>query len=474
MTEESQTTKASLTTKASSPATNASSPTKDSAPTEESPTTETSSTIDLWIKGAADIAWTRVVIPFFEWALAVFWLAMEMSKPFFAIAVAYGMLGVLTTSVTTAVSNIDGLRLVSGLPSLLCAVPLVSWSPFCVKAPNVPNVNVSGKLDSIIGAQNQLDTLVDISYATSLPMEIVATSMNAIQLGSAIKYFSDLESKEKIAENLFTFADRADAVAMALGEFIIDTHRSVGFILGMNRYMLRVLTKAHDRRSSPKMLSARMFIGRLPLSTWLAREFSFLHGPTDGDIVREYIQHVDMIYERIVKLADDGEAVEYGLKDLYGRLGDVAKDVSKEKYGLLNEHVWMLPTLWGLFGGDSRVDQKKVRKNIDLAQRMEHSLSNSSWLIANIRQELIKMRSNFKGARESFKDLPPGVATSWEMKPSELERHFQLIKGSVEPLEEKHGIVEKALKHDKRGNKLLSSLNVPLATGLGYKIVHWV
>ena len=397
---------------------------------------------------------------------------MGMSKPFFAIAVAYGILGVLTTSVTTAVSNIDGLSLVSGLPSLLCAVPLVSWSPFCVKA---PNVNVGGKLDSIIKAQNQLDTLIDIPYATSLPMEIVATSINAIHLGSAIKYFSDLKSKEKIAENLFGFADVADAVASTLGEFILDTHYNIDVILGMNRYMLRVLTEARERRSSPKMLSARIFISRLPLSTRLAGEFSFLHGPSDGDIVREYIQHVDLIHECIVKLADDGEAVENGLKDLYKRLGNIAKDVSKEKYGLLNEHVWMLPTLWGgLFSSDSRVDQKKLRRNIDLAQRMEHSLSNSSWLIANTRQELIQMRSHIKRAQKSFQDLPSGVATSWEMKPLELESHFQRIKGSVEPLEKKHGIVEKALKQDKRGDKLLSSLNVPLATGLGYKIVHWV
>jgi hypothetical protein len=117
-----------------------------------------------------------------------------MSKPFFTIAVAYLILGLLTESVNWAVSNIAPSNLVSSLPSFLCVIPFVTRTLLCTM--KASKIKVGDELDSILKTENQLDMLIEVAYADSLPTEIVHTRLSAVALGRAIEDYSEPPSKD--------------------------------------------------------------------------------------------------------------------------------------------------------------------------------------------------------------------------------------------------------------------------------------
>jgi hypothetical protein len=118
--------------------------------------------------------------------------------------------------------------------------------------------------------------------------------------------------------------------------------------------------------------------------------------------------------------------------------------------------------------------KKYVQKNIAIANRLETTLGNSTWIVETTLQELVKLKVHIKVAQDQLNPIVKAVAHTWRMDIFQLESHMEKIEGSIKPLTQKRDAARLAVELDKEEGKILSKLNVPKATGLGYKVREWI
>lgn len=416
-----------------------------------------------------EVAWTGFVFPFFNWALAVFWLAMQIAKPFVAIALAYALLGALTASATTAVSSLNVSSAVSNLSTLLfCAIPMVSQSPFCGN--EAPSRTLGNQCNAFIDTQGQLEVFINLAYAKNMPLEILATKENAKSLSLKVLY-STLSQRKEISNELGRFVSKASHSSYRLRAFLAATSTAVEVILSMNKNTLVQLQRARDGRLSTSMRAFQRLLTVLPRP--IAIGFAYDQRPSDATILSLYIRHVIVMHEYVEQLIARTDELGHIFEGLSRSLGKVARLVAADTSGLVNERDVLLSKLWMLSSSQKLLDKQRLEKDIELANRLERGLGRASGLVGHVRDKLIEMRTHIEGVRDSFQSARSDLTTSWAIEPSELEAHIRRIEGSINPLIEQHKAVQQAVAKDKDGSSVLSSLQAPHATtGLPYTVIH--
>ncbi|KAH0833333.1 hypothetical protein J3R83DRAFT_12401 [Lanmaoa asiatica] len=223
--------------------------------------------------------------------------------------------------------------------SPLCIIPGISKSALCVLIQPVPSVNFE-KLANIQGST--FEQLVGESAGGSqLSIEVLRAEMATQDLSLLVRY-SDLKSKDNIADMLRTIGTDAKKTGRGLSKLNAKVVGAIDEVMALNNYAMVTIESAH-KKAPPRLLQA---ISPVRL------------GPTAEEVITEaFTLAMDESEQAIEKLILEAEVSWQNLEQLDADIGTLHEMITREDKHTTAERDELLGELWTKLGGNKKAVQ---------------------------------------------------------------------------------------------------------------------
>ncbi|KIK76402.1 hypothetical protein PAXRUDRAFT_835373 [Paxillus rubicundulus Ve08.2h10] len=220
--------------------------------------------------------------------------------------------------------------------SPLCIVPGISRSTLCVPAQPLAAVDFPGLLN-IQGST--FEQLLGESAAGSETSAGVLKAEIATRDLSLLVRFSDLDSKDSIADALDTIARDAKKTIRGLSKLNAKVLGGIDQVMALNNYAMATIEGAHKKVPSP----------------WLQAIFPFKLGPTENEIISTvFTLAMDESEQTIAKLVLEADRSLHDLDQMDVDLTTLYKITTRESKATAKEKNEVLGELWTKLGGNRR------------------------------------------------------------------------------------------------------------------------
>ncbi|KIJ62860.1 hypothetical protein HYDPIDRAFT_93784 [Hydnomerulius pinastri MD-312] len=222
----------------------------------------------------------------------------------------------------------------------LCILPGVSRSTLCVPALPPLMVNFPG----LVGLQeSSFDQLMGESIGGSeLSLEVLKAEMTTKDLSVLVR-FSNLKSRDTLADLLHTFALDARKTGRGLSKLNARVAGAVDDVMVVNNYVMTIIEGAHETAPSP-LLQA---ISPVKL------------GPTEDEIIAAaFALAMDTSEQTIAKLVIDAEISRQNLDQMDVDITSLHEIITREDKSTTTEKDELLGELWSKLGGNKKALQE--------------------------------------------------------------------------------------------------------------------
>ncbi|KAF8442314.1 hypothetical protein L210DRAFT_3611732 [Boletus edulis BED1] len=220
--------------------------------------------------------------------------------------------------------------------SPLCIVPGISKSALCLPDKPAPSVNFE-KLVNIQGST--FEQLVGESAGGSqLSINVLRAEMATRDLSLLVRY-SDLKSKDNIADMLHTIGIDAKRTGRGLSKLDAKVVGAIDEVMALNNYAMATIGSAHKKAPSP-----------------LLRVISPIRlGPTAEEIISEaFTLAMDESEQAIARLIIEAEISSQNLEQLDADIGTLYELITREDKHTSVERDQLLGELWTRLGGNKK------------------------------------------------------------------------------------------------------------------------
>ncbi|KIJ62833.1 hypothetical protein HYDPIDRAFT_93681 [Hydnomerulius pinastri MD-312] len=220
--------------------------------------------------------------------------------------------------------------------SPLCILPGVSRSALCV--PALPPLTVN--FPKLVGLQeSSFDQLIGESIGGSeLSLEVLKAEMATKDLSLLVR-FSDLKSRDTLADLLHTFAMDARKAGRGLSKLNARVAGAVDDVMAVNNYAMTTIEGAHEKAPSPFLQA----ISPIKL------------GPTEDEIIAgAFVLAMDASEQTIAKLVIEAEISRQNLDQMEVDVTSLHEIITREDKFTTAEKDELLGELWSKLGGNKK------------------------------------------------------------------------------------------------------------------------
>ncbi|KAI6039889.1 hypothetical protein EDC04DRAFT_3003197 [Pisolithus marmoratus] len=257
--------------------------------------------------------------------------------------------------------------------SPLCFIPGMSKSALCAPVPLTPRPD----FPSLMKAQGSMfDQLVGESVGGSaLSIEVLKAEMATRDLSTLVRY-SDLKSKDSVADLLSAISIDAKKTARGLTKLNAKVAGAVDEVMALNSYAMATIEEAPEKATSPILQAV------IPIKI----------GPTADEIIQgAFTLAMDQSEQSIARLIVEAELSGQNLDQMEVDIASLHDMITREDKHMSNEKDRVLGELWTTLGGnrqklreyddrlallnDLAVYRKQARAHVTAALQTLHAMS---------------------------------------------------------------------------------------------------
>ncbi|OJT02448.1 hypothetical protein TRAPUB_7015 [Trametes pubescens] len=272
-----------------------------------------------------------------------------------------------------------------------CIIPGISGSTLC-RAPQVL-LNADGEpvplradYPELVKIQSSnFEELLDGAVGGSgLSLEIKKAEMASKDLITLVK-FSQLKSKDLLAESLFEFVEDAKMTGRGLQKLTSKVNGAVDKIMAINDYALRTIEGAQDE---PKSVLQVIWPFASPPSP-----------PSQDLVVAAFRDSMDVHAAEMRRLVLELDVSEKNLDRLDVHLGALHDLCTRENVGLTTVREDLLAELWTILGGNKR-RLRGIDGNLELLRDLGEYRKRAAAHVAAAKQTIMAMGEDMEDLRE--------------------------------------------------------------------------
>ncbi|KAI0636081.1 hypothetical protein C8Q77DRAFT_1216556 [Trametes polyzona] len=361
---------------------------------------------------------------------AVLTHALRLLRRPFGILLAIWLLGFILLRIANSIRYVfSPVCIFPGLSSSwLCLAPEIEYdaqggpAPLRADYPKLVEIQTSN-----------FEQLLDGSVGGSgLSLEIKKAEMASKDLITLVK-FSELKSKDLLAQSLFDFVEDAKQTGKGLQKLTSKVNGAVDHIMAINDYALRTIEGAQDE---PKSLLQVIWPFASPTPAERSQEV----------VVRAFRDSMDVHAAEMRRLILELEVSEANLERLDAHLTVLHELCTRENITLSAAREDLLAQLWTLLGGN-RKRLRGMDVNLELLQHLGEYRRRAAAHVAAAKQTLIAMSEDMEDLRERV--AAPDIVG--DRIPVEV--HMRSIQSGLERLKDDR--VKARAREDELMNKLL-------------------
>ncbi|KAF9223375.1 hypothetical protein BS17DRAFT_808821 [Gyrodon lividus] len=257
--------------------------------------------------------------------------------------------------------------------SPLCVVPGISRSPWCIPVQPPLPVNFPKLVDIQGSTFNQL--VGESAGGSELSVEVLKAEMATKDLSLLVR-FSDLKSKDSIADMLYTIARGAKKTARGLSKLNAKVVGAIDEVMALNNYAMVTIEDAPKKEPS----------------AFLKAISPFNLGPSADEIIQTvFTLAMDESEQAIAKLILEADVSLQNLEQMDVDIMNLHEVITRENKPLTEEKEKVLGELWTRLGGNKKAIRdygdrllllndlgeyrKKALGHVKAALRTLHSMS---------------------------------------------------------------------------------------------------
>ncbi|KAI6165792.1 hypothetical protein EDD17DRAFT_1553254, partial [Pisolithus thermaeus] len=296
--------------------------------------------------------------------------------------------------------------------SPLCFIPGMSKSTLCTPLPPFPP---QPDFQSLVKAQGSMfDQLVGESVGGSaLSIEVLKAEMATRDLSILVRY-SDLKSKDSVAELLSTISKDAKRTARGLTKLNAKVAGAVDEVMALNNYAMTTIEEA------PAKAASRVLQAMVPIKI----------GPTADEIIQgAFALAMDQSGQSIARLIVEAEVSGQNLDQMEVDIASLHDMITREDKHMSTEKDLVLGELWSRLGGN----KQKIREYDDRLAL----LNDLSVYRKQARAHVMAALQTLHAMSDDLEDLRERVATPGIIGGKvPIQVHIESIKNGLERLKE--------------------------------------
>ncbi|RDX57103.1 hypothetical protein OH76DRAFT_1334526 [Lentinus brumalis] len=317
--------------------------------------------------------------------------------------------------------------------SPVCRVPFISSSSLCrpLTFDNDARVPQWADYPRLVEIQNSNfeQLLGDTVGGSALTLEIKKAEMATRDLVTLVKY-SELKSKDHLADSLLVFVDDAKTTGKGLQKLTSKINGAVDKIMAINDHALHLIEGAQEQ---PNSLIRVIW----PFGT---------AKPSRDTVVEAFRYSMDIHAEEMARLILEVEVSNANLDQLEEDLAVLHELCTREKITLTERHDELLSQLWTILGGN-RGQRRKFSTNFELLKALGEYRKRAAAHVAAAMQTLQAMSEDIEDLRERV--AAPEIVG--DQIP--IEVHMKSISTGMERLKEQR--IRAREREDQLMNKIL-------------------
>ena len=337
--------------------------------------------------------------------------------------------------------------------SPVCRVPFISSSSLCRPLSNdVAHVPQWADYPRLVEIQssNFEQLLGDTVGGSALTLEIKKVEMATRDLVTLVKY-SDLKSKDHLADSLLLFVDDAKTTGRGLQKLTSKINGAVDKYVFPVAYMLPSMSHyVHTFR----IMAINDHALHLIEGTSHDQPNSLIRviwpfgtqKPSRDTVVEAFRGSMDVHAEEMARLILEVEVSNANLDQLEEDLAVLHELCTREKITLSEEHDELLSQLWTILGGN-RAQRKKFSTNLELLKALGEYRKRAAAHVAAAMQTLQAMGEDMEDLRERV--AAPEIVGDH----IPIEVHMKSIQSGMERLKEQR--IRAREREDQLMNKIL-------------------
>ncbi|KAI0696294.1 hypothetical protein C8T65DRAFT_729690 [Cerioporus squamosus] len=317
--------------------------------------------------------------------------------------------------------------------SPVCRVPFISSSSLCRPlTDDVAPVPQWADYPRLVEIQNSNfeQLLGDTVGGSALTLEIKKAEMATRDLVTLVKY-SDLKSKDHLAESLLVFVDDAKATGKGLQKLTSKINGAVDKIMAINDHALHLIEGTSQEQ--PNSLIRVIWPFGAPK-------------PSRDTVVEAFRYSMDVHAEEMARLILEVEVSNANLDQLEEDLAVLHELCTRENITLTEKHDELLSQLWTNLGGN-RGQRRKFSTNFELLKALGEYRKRAAAHVAAAMQTLQAMGEDMEDLRERV--AAPEIVG--DQIP--IEVHMKSIQSGMERLKEQR--IRAREREDQLMNKIL-------------------
>ncbi|KAL7279308.1 hypothetical protein ACG7TL_007149 [Trametes sanguinea] len=342
----------------------------------------------------------------------VFSHALRLLRWPFGVLLAIWMLGLIMARVSHIIRGfVRPVCYVPGLSSsALCRIPQVEYNAEGVPVPQHADYPKLVEIQS-----SSFEQLLDSSVGGSgLSLEIKKAEMASQDLITLVK-FSELKSRDLLAQSLFEFVEDAKKTGKGLQKLTSKINGAVDKIMAINDYALNTI---ESTQNEPKSVLKIIW----PFASTPAQH-------TQDVVVQAFRDSMDVHAAEMRRLILELSVSEANLERLDMHLATLHELCTRENLTLSEARDDLLSELWTLLGGNRR-RLRGMESNLDLLRELGEYRKRAAAHVAAAKQTLLAMSEDMEDLRERV--AAPDVVG--DRIPVEV--HMKSIQSGLERLKE--------------------------------------
>jgi hypothetical protein len=364
--------------------------------------------------------WSSVIAPPLRFLTGLLSDTLFFLRPFLGAALAISIFAMLVWfGVTWTYAQIGGS--VGPVASLSCSLPLLSHAPWCHAAKPTKD---QASFDNLVNLQDSFGDVLDIAEeGFKLPMAMTKAEFPLLELRDLTKFRSQLPSKDELVLQFDQFVDLSRTTSADLSTFNSHIGGAVDKIISMNRHTLRYL-EAVQHEPSYGLIS---YLGSL-------LPFADLGRPSSSGVLRQYLQHADLVERQIDALTLEAETLLVSLETMDVKLDEIRETVAHDAANLASSRDKLFATLWTYLGINSQV-RAHVNRNIEIADKVRDVRTGAVHVVRAALLELRALKSGIVDLRKRV--VAPRTWAAGAVDPWEIEEHVVYVQDGLERLHRK-------------------------------------
>ncbi|RPD59569.1 hypothetical protein L227DRAFT_152232 [Lentinus tigrinus ALCF2SS1-6] len=315
-----------------------------------------------------------------------------------------------------------------------CVLPFITSSSLCrpLVSGDVAPVPQWADYPRLVEIQNSNfeQLLGDTVGGSALTLEIKKAEMATRDLVTLVKY-SELQSKDHLAESLLVFVDDAKATGRGLQKLTSKINGAVDKIMAINDHALHLIEgTTHDQPNS---------LVRVVWPFGTAK-------PSRDTVVEAFRSSMDVHADEMARLILEVEVSNANLDQLEEDLAVLHELCTREKITLSEKHDELLSQLWTILGGN-RGQRRKFSTNFELLKALGEYRKRAAAHVAAAMQTLQAMSEDMEDLRERV--AAPEIVGDH----IPIEVHMKSIQSGMERLKEQR--IRAREREDQLMNKIL-------------------